>query len=743
MNEEDGFVEASSGNWRPRAIVTMSSPSEENDESSFTGEVKKKATGTHPESPLVKHTRLPISPEPDQGNPGYLDGNRRRCSVQIVGVPESKIASDNLVRTRSSSFTRNGSGEDLRGDQAQSIEEFLKQKKKSSFKQRSRAVSIVGRKKPTHTKTPQTAPVISPLAQPFKLIRTDALGEDISEDEPSAHTPSETDSVERFPDVADNPAFSTSRRGSYLQVHEIKANRRLSRASSQSSHVGDDIYITPFAQILANLYIIRSNFIDLAGLPEEMHKGSLAGGGGTLSEEGKRQLAEDTVLEIDWCLEQLETMNSAKSVGDMAQIKFKNILIKELSDLSENSRSGSQVAEWVSKTYTDHTEIVDKVLELQVPVHAPSGSMGNVYEKLPKYGVSGPGVDEVRLGKILQDSIDEWSMNVFDLGQYAGGRPLVPLSYYIFQRRNLFKAFKIPPHLFINYVGEIENHYWSINPYHNAYHGADVLHATNFLLSCPPLQPVFTDLEVMASLFAAMVHDVDHPGRNNSFLVATEHHLALLYNDVSVLENHHLAVAFKIMSEPKNNFLLNMDSHQKQAFRKMVIDLVLATDMAKHLHHMGKLKTMVETKKVASDGILLLDKYSEKSEVLQCLVHCADLSNPSKDVQLATEWAHRVLQEFFLQGDEERERGLPISPLMDRQSVIIEKCQASFIEFVVYPLWEAWSELVYPHGGFILERLDIMMELWNDKIPRSPLPSNSQEVKDEGDSTSISEVQSL
>ena len=42
---------------------------------------------------------------------------------------------------------------------------------------------------------------------------------------------------------------------------------------------------------------------------------------------------------------------------------------------------------------------------------------------------------------------------------------------------------------------------------------------------------------------------------------------------------------------------------------------VLATDMAKHLHHMGKLKTMVETKKVASDGILLLDKYSEKTEV--------------------------------------------------------------------------------------------------------------------------------
>ena len=47
----------------------------------------------------------------------------------------------------------------------------------------------------------------------------------------------------------------------------------------------------------------------------------------------------------------------------------------------------------------------------------------------------------------------------------------------------------------------------------------------------------------------------------------------------------------------------------------MVIDMVLATDMTKHLQHLGELKTMVETKKVANDGILVLDKYSDRSEV--------------------------------------------------------------------------------------------------------------------------------
>ena len=53
---------------------------------------------------------------------------------------------------------------------------------------------------------------------------------------------------------------------------------------------------------------------------------------------------------------------------------------------------------------------------------------------------------------------------------------------------------------------------------------------------------------MFAALVAAAVHDVDHPGRSNHFLIETSDDLAVLYNDNSVLENHHLAVAFKIMA---------------------------------------------------------------------------------------------------------------------------------------------------------------------------------------------------
>ena len=58
---------------------------------------------------------------------------------------------------------------------------------------------------------------------------------------------------------------------------------------------------------------------------------------------------------------------------------------------------------------------------------------------------------------------------------------------------------------------------------------------------------MFSELEVFAALIAAAVHDVDHPGKNNQFLIETGHELAILYNDNSVLENHHLAMAFRIM----------------------------------------------------------------------------------------------------------------------------------------------------------------------------------------------------
>lgn len=88
-----------------------------------------------------------------------------------------------------------------------------------------------------------------------------------------------------------------------------------------------------------------------------------------------------------------------------------------------------------------------------------------------------------------------------------------------------------------------------------------------------------------------------------------------MYNDESVLENHHLAVAFKLLQNESNDIFQNIAKKQRQIIRKMVIDMVLATDMSKHMSLLAELKTMVETKKVAGSGIIELESYQDRIRV--------------------------------------------------------------------------------------------------------------------------------
>ena len=57
------------------------------------------------------------------------------------------------------------------------------------------------------------------------------------------------------------------------------------------------------------------------------------------------------------------------------------------------------------------------------------------------------------------------------------------------------------------------------------------------------------------------------------------------------------------------------------------------------------------------------------------MVHCSDLSNPTKPLDIYRQWVDRIMEEFFRQGDREREIGLEISPMCDRYNATIEKSQ--------------------------------------------------------------------
>ncbi|XP_046717193.1 cAMP-specific 3',5'-cyclic phosphodiesterase 4D-like isoform X3 [Silurus meridionalis] len=525
--------------------------------------------------------------------------------------------------------------------------------------------------------------------------------------------------------------------------------KSMSRNSSIASDIhGDDLIVTPFAQVLASLRTVRNNFAALTNLQQERTTNKRAPmcnppplPKASFTEEAYQKLATETLEELDWCLDQLETLQTRHSVSEMASNKFKRMLNRELTHLSEMSRSGNQVSEYISNTFLDKQHDVEMPTpqtqkekeKKKKPMSQISGvkklmhSTSLTNSNIPRFGVKTDTEDS--LAKELED-VNKWGLNVFRVTEFSGNRPLTVMMNTIFQERDLLKTFKIPLDTFITYLMTLEDHYHADVAYHNNIHAADVTQSTHVLLSTPALEAVFTDLEILAAIFASAIHDVDHPGVSNQFLINTNSELALMYNDSSVLENHHLAVGFKLLQEENCDIFKNLTKKQRQSLRKMVIDIVLATDMSKHMNLLADLKTMVETKKVTSSGVLLLDNYSDRIQVLQNMVHCADLSNPTKPLQLYRQWTDRIMDEFFSQGDRERERGMEISPMCDKHNASVEKSQVGFIDYIVHPLWETWADLVHPDAQDILDTLEDNREWYQSTIPQSPSPAPEQD--DEG-----------
>jgi len=316
--------------------------------------------------------------------------------------------------------------------------------------------------------------------------------------------------------------------------------------------------------------------------------------------------------------------------------------------------------------------------------------------------------------RVLKQDLCSWSFDPFHFNSLTNGWPLTTIGYTIFTERHLLQnVLKVEEGVLLRFLTTLERSYHADNPYHNNVHAADVMQTTHILLKSTSLKTIFTEVEVCTALFAAAIHDVDHPGLTNQYLINTSNDLAMLYNDNSVLENHHLSTTFKILRDPRQDIFQNLPAKMKQSVRKLSIDMVLATDMSKHMDLIADLKTMVETKKISSatgaggfqQQIIQPENPTDRVRILKNMLHCADLSNPTKPYHIYERWSKKITEEFFHQGDLERSQGIDVSPMCDRHTVNFENSQLGFIDFVVHPLWEIWNEVVYPDGRYVLDQL--------------------------------------
>ncbi|CAG2163869.1 unnamed protein product [Oppiella nova] len=218
--------------------------------------------------------------------------------------------------------------------------------------------------------------------------------------------------------------------------------------------------------------------------------------------------------------------------------------------------------------------------------------------------------------------------------------------------------------------------------------------------------------------------------------------ITLVYNDRSVLENYHISAAFKVMRESDSNILINLSKEEYREFRTLVIDMVLATDMSSHFQQIKTLKTLLGHTEFNID----------KSKGLSYLLHSSDISHPSKSFNLHYKWTKLLMEEFFRQGDMEKELGLPYSPLCDRNTTLIPQSQIGRRYYRVYfanyspliPLYSFYRLHSRADNGIVWRSrrssfIDFIvgptMELCGDLVDRVIKHINgSQEVTDKKDS---------
>lgn len=95
----------------------------------------------------------------------------------------------------------------------------------------------------------------------------------------------------------------------------------------------------------------------------------------------------------------------------------------------------------------------------------------------------------------------------------------------------------------------------------------------------------------------------------------------------------------------------------------------------------------------------------------QIILHAADISNALRPWPICLSWSNLVCEEFFGQGEAERENNLKVSPNMDRSQVSQTTIGLQFGDFVVSPYFEIFAAL-FPKADELLQTLAENRKQW-------------------------------
>lgn len=330
--------------------------------------------------------------------------------------------------------------------------------------------------------------------------------------------------------------------------------------------------------------------------------------------------------------------------------------------------------------------------------------------------------------KFTQDLSAMLATPHFDAKQFVAqaqaakdNRDIRMLKHMYEMPQNMISSFTLDKRSLSNFLESIKSEYLD-NTYHNWGHALEVAQCCHWATTV--MTGRYVSFQDIVALFTAAIgHDVGHPGGTNPFLVRTEHELALIYNDKSPLENMHSHLLFQTLYKPGNNFCAKATRFSVRDFREKVVHAILATDVSGHFTFVDKLNLrlgQLETDPIMEDGMSDGSREASKEDrrmILDAFLHTADLAHNFKPFDIH-KWGLKGLEEeWFCQGDRERELGIAISPNCDRRKDSAVGCQSFFLGSFVRPLVHPLS-VFFPeeYTDTVLVNLDFNKQHWEDAV---------------------------
>ena len=323
-------------------------------------------------------------------------------------------------------------------------------------------------------------------------------------------------------------------------------------------------------------------------------------------------------------------------------------------------------------------------------------------------------------GYDISKIINEKNFDIFTLKDIIGYNNVLPfVGRIILENLGLIDEEILCVQKLDPFLIAVSNQYKPEVLYHNCLHGTDVTQSCYMFFTYSNVEKIAQTnvLDLLSIFIAALGHDIAHPGLTNTFHINDSTEIAIIYNDISVLENFHASTLFKTIRKTETNIFEKLTPIDYKMIRKRMISEILATDMALH----GKVLSVIKSKMTLTDdgktyklNLISGDertRIDEQQSLLDFMIHLADLAHNTRPFNISIKWVELLSEEFWKQGDIEKEHNLPVSFLCDRENINVPQSQKGFLSGFILSTYECLGN-IFPSLRYTYENANNNLKEW-------------------------------